>query len=146
MVTRIEMKPGETSLADLRAIWSGGVETALPEAARRAIAASRAAVERAVAGGATLYGINTGFGLLANTRIADDKLAELQRRIVLSHAAGIGEPLSERVVRLTMALKVLSLARGHSGVRPVVVEALLALLNAGVTPVVPGQGSVGASG
>lgn len=146
MATRIELKPGETSLSELRAIWSGGVEVGLPEAARRSIAASREAVERAVAGGATLYGINTGFGLLANTRIADGKLAELQRRIVLSHAAGIGEPLSERVVRLSMALKVLGLARGHSGVRPVVVEALLTLLNAGVTPVVPGQGSVGASG
>ena len=146
MMARINLKPGATGLAELRAIWLGDVDVALPDVARRAIVASRAAVERAVAGGATLYGINTGFGLLANTRIADDRLVELQRRIVLSHAAGIGAPLHERVVRLAMALKVLGLARGHSGVRPVVVDAMLKLINAGVTPIVPGQGSVGASG
>lgn len=142
----VNLVPGTTRLADLRAIWSGGVHVTLDPAAGAAIADAQAAVDRAVSGGATLYGINTGFGLLANTRIADDRLVELQRRIVLSHAAGVGDSLPERVVRLAIALKVLSLGRGHSGVRPAIVAALLALLNADILPEIPSQGSVGASG
>ncbi len=93
-----------------------------------------------------VYGINTGFGLLANTRIPVEQLDELQRSIVLSHAAGIGEYMDDATVRLMMVLKVNSLARGFSGIRLTVLEALMTLINAEVYPVVPKKGSVGASG
>lgn len=93
-----------------------------------------------------VYGINTGFGLLANTRIPVEQLDELQRSIVLSHAAGIGEYMDDATVRLMMVLKLNSLARGFSGIRLVVLEALMRLINAEVYPVVPKKGSVGASG
>ena len=96
--------------------------------------------------GRIVYGVNTGFGLLARTRIDATRLAELQRALVLSHSAGTGAPLNDAVVRLTLLLKIASLARGHSGVRYELVDALLKLLNAGVMPIVPSQGSVGASG
>jgi histidine ammonia-lyase len=93
-----------------------------------------------------VYGVNTGFGLLARTRIDDARLAELQRALVLSHSAGTGALLDDAIVRLIVALKAASLARGHSGVRWSVVEALVALANAGIVPSIPAQGSVGASG
>ena len=93
-----------------------------------------------------VYGVNTGFGDLAGVRIAPDRIVELQRRLILSHAAGLGEPLEDEVVRGMLLLRANTLARGHSGVRPQVVEALIALLGAGVLPVVPSRGSVGASG
>ena len=93
-----------------------------------------------------VYGINTGFGKLASTKIAHDRLAELQRNLVLSHSVGTGEPLADHVVRMVLATKAVSLARGHSGVRPELVDALLALANANVLPVIPSKGSVGASG
>ena len=99
-----------------------------------------------IASGKTVYGVNTGFGLLARTRIDDARLAELQRALVLSHSAGTGPMLDDAVVRLVVALKAASLARGHSGVRWAVIEALVALVNAGVVPCIPAQGSVGASG
>ena len=99
-----------------------------------------------LAGGATVYGVNTGFGKLANTRIAPQDLGDLQRRIVLSHCAGIGAPLEDEVVRLILAMKAASLARGHSGVQPETIRLLLAMLERGVLPAIPGQGSVGASG
>jgi histidine ammonia-lyase len=110
------------------------------------VRASAASVERIVAGGATVYGINTGFGLLANTRIPADRLAELQRNLILSHSCGLGEPLPRHVVRLMIVLKLLGLGRGYSGVRPVVIDALQALLDRDAMPVIPSQGSVGASG
>ena len=94
----------------------------------------------------TVYGVNTGFGLLAQTRIPDDRLAELQRNLMLSHSCGVGEPLDPRIVRLMMVLKAVGLARGHSGVRREVVERILALVAADALPVIPSQGSVGASG
>jgi histidine ammonia-lyase len=103
-------------------------------------------VERIVAGGETVYGVNTGFGLLANTRIADDRLAELQTNLILSHSAGLGDPLPRHVSRLMIVLKLLGLGRGYSGVRPSVIEALQALLDRDAIPVIPSQGSVGASG
>jgi histidine ammonia-lyase len=110
------------------------------------IAASAASVERIVAGGETVYGVNTGFGLLANTRIPVERLAELQTNLILSHSAGLGEPLPRHVVRLMIVLKLLGLGRGHSGVRPLVIEALQRLLDADAMPLIPSQGSVGASG
>ena len=115
-------------------------------AARTRLAASRAMVERALASGATIYGINTGFGKLANVRIAADQLERLQTNLVRSHAAGVGAPLPPDVVRAMMALRANVLLRPTSGVRPALVEALLKVLAAGLVPYVPEQGSVGASG
>lgn len=144
-MTETVLNPGAVTLAQLRAIWDGG-PVALDEGAWAAVEASSAAVGRIVASGRTVYGINTGFGLLANTRIPADRLEELQRNLILSHSAGLGDPLEPRIVRLMMALKVIGLARGHSGIRRVVVERLLALIAADALPIVPSQGSVGASG
>src|SRR5699024_495418 len=103
-------------------------------------------VQRAAEGDAPVYGVNTGFGKLANQRISKAQLDTLQLNLIRSHSVGVGEPLSEPVVRLMLALKAASLARGHSGVRQVVVDTLLAVHNAGLIPYVPSQGSVGASG
>jgi histidine ammonia-lyase len=114
--------------------------------ARNALVASRRLVERAIESGQTIYGINTGFGKLANVRIAPDKLEPLQVNLIRSHAAGVGTPLSPEVVRAVMLLRANVLLRATSGVRPELVEALLAMLNAGIIPLVPEQGSVGASG
>jgi histidine ammonia-lyase len=139
------LHPGSVTLAELRAVWDGA-PVALADEAWAAIDASAATVERIVASGRTVYGINTGFGLLANTRIPPERLAELQRNLILSHSAGLGEPLPPRIVRLMMALKCIGLGRGCSGVRPAIVERLLALIAADALPVVPSQGSVGASG
>lgn len=116
-----------------------------PEA-RSALDASRALVERAVAGGQTIYGINTGFGKLANVRIAPDQLDRLQVNLIRSHAAGVGAALPADVVRALMILRANVLLRPTSGVRPALVDAVVALVNAGVVPRVPEQGSVGASG
>jgi len=114
--------------------------------ARRALFESRRLVERAIDSGQTIYGINTGFGKLANVRIAPDKLDQLQTNLIRSHAAGVGAPLPAAVVRGIMLLRANVLLRPTSGVRPELVEALVAMLNAGVLPFVPEQGSVGASG
>lgn len=116
-----------------------------PEA-RRALGASRRRVEQAIASGQTIYGINTGFGKLANVRIAPDQLEQLQTNLMRSHAAGVGAPLPAPVVRAVMLLRANVLLRPTSGVRPELADALVAMLNAGVVPVVPEQGSVGASG
>ena len=105
-----------------------------------------ACVERIIAEDRTAYGINTGFGLLASTRIAREDLEALQSSLVLSHAAGVGEPLDDAMVRLIMVLKINSLARGYSGIRRKVIDALIALVNAEVYPHIPLKGSVGASG
>jgi histidine ammonia-lyase len=116
-----------------------------PEA-RRALVESRRIIERAIASGQTIYGINTGFGKLANVRVAPNQLDQLQTNLIRSHAAGVGNPLPSPVVRAVMLLRANVLLRPTSGVRPELVEALVALLNAGVVPLVPEQGSVGASG
>jgi histidine ammonia-lyase len=139
--------PGELTLAQLRRLTGPErVPVLIDPSCRAAIRASAALVQRATQGDAPVYGVNTGFGKLATQRIARDDLALLQLKLLRSHAVGVGEPLSERVVRLILLLKAASLARGYSGVREEVVDALLALHNAGVTPVIPSQGSVGASG
>jgi histidine ammonia-lyase len=141
----LEIRPGSVALSELRAIWNGaGVRLAKSDYA--SVDAAAAAVARIVASGKTVYGVNTGFGLLANTRIEPARLAELQRNLVLSHACGLGAPLPAEVVRLVLALKVIGLGRGHSGVRRDVVDFLLKLLDADALPTIPSQGSVGASG
>jgi histidine ammonia-lyase len=141
----IVLKAGAAALGDWRAIWRGA-PMALDPAHEAAVAASAAAVTRILDRGAPVYGINTGFGKLAGVRIAAADLAELQRNIVLSHAAGVGEPSPVETVRLMMALKLGSLAQGASGVRPETLRLLEAMLARGLTPIVPAQGSVGASG
>ncbi len=138
--------PRQVDLALLRRIHAGGVTLALDPSTAAGMNAARAAVQHIVDNDEVVYGINTGFGKLASTRIGNDHLAELQRNLVLSHSVGTGEPLDAAVVRLVLATKAVSLARGHSGVRPALADALLALFNAGVTPIIPCKGSVGASG
>jgi histidine ammonia-lyase len=140
------LKPGAISLGQLRRVARGGDAIALAEGWRGPVESALAAVRARLAGGESLYGINTGFGRLAKTRISGDELATLQLYLMRSHAAGVGVPLADSTVRLVLVLKAASLARGFSGVRPVVIEKLLALANAGILPLVPGQGSVGASG
>jgi len=144
-MTPLVLVPGAVSLHDWRAIWQGA-PARLDAACAPVIAASAAAVARILAKGQPVYGINTGFGKLASVRIDDADLATLQRNIVLSHAAGTGAPSPVAVVRLMMALKLASLAQGASGVQPATVVLLEAMLEQGLTPVVPAQGSVGASG
>ena len=134
------------SLDDLQRLHAGGVALAIDDAARERVRASAAVVQRAAAGDAPVYGVNTGFGKLAGTRIAADDLALLQLNLIRSHSVGVGEPLAPAVVRLVLALKAASLARGHSGVREEVVDAIIAVHDAGIVPLVPAQGSVGASG
>lgn len=130
----------------VRVARDASVRVVADAAALASLRASRALVEAAVAAGGTFYGINTGFGKLANVRIAPDALEQLQVNLVRSHAAGVGEPLPTELVRAMMLLRANVLLRPTSGVRPGLVEALLALLNAGLTPWIPEQGSVGASG
>jgi histidine ammonia-lyase len=141
----VKLNPEAIDLATMRDLWAGA-ECSLDEASIQRIANSAAAVERIVAGGETVYGVNTGFGLLANTRIPNDRLAELQTNLILSHSAGLGDPFPRYVTRLMIVLKLLGLGRGHSGVRQVVIDALQRLLDADAMPLIPSQGSVGASG
>ena len=141
----IILTPGAVTFDQLRDVWSG-TPARLSDEALTAIAAAAASVDRIVAGGKTVYGINTGFGLLAQTRIPADKLAHLQRNLILSHSCGLGDPLPRHVTRLMIVLKLIGLGRGHSGVRREVIDALQALLDADAMPVIPSQGSVGASG
>jgi len=143
---KIIVTPGQLDLAQLKRIHAGGVQVELASPAWEAVMASAAIVEKAARGDAPVYGINTGFGKLASTRIDAHDLAQLQVNLIRSHSVGVGEPMRASVVRLMLALKVSSLARGYSGVRPVVIETLIAVLNAGLIPEVPSQGSVGASG
>ncbi len=134
------------TLAELRDIWAGASVLSLDAADYARIEASAKTVADALRSGNALYCINTGFGKLASTRISDDNLAALQRNLILSHAVGVGSALNERVTRLALAIKVVTLAQGRSGVRRVVVDGLLKLLTSGALPVIPSQGSVGASG
>jgi histidine ammonia-lyase len=140
------LQPGELALADLRAAWSAAAPLALAPQAYRDIEASAAAVQAIVAKGDPAYGINTGFGILARRHIPNEQLEQLQRNLILSHAVGTGELLLDPVVRLILLMKIGSLARGYSGVRPVIIDTLIALYNAGIMPAIPAQGSVGASG
>jgi histidine ammonia-lyase len=142
----VKLEPGGLTLAGLAAFAKSPEKVTLDSSDRARLQAGADAVRRMVAEGKAVYGINTGFGKLANTHIADGELELLQRNLVLSHSVGVGALLPDDVVRLVMLLKVASLARGYSGVRPEVVDAILALLNAGVHPCIPSKGSVGASG
>ena len=145
-MTTIHLNPGHLTLDHLNAIHSGVCQLVLPESAWGGVRASYAMVKAAAEGDAPVYGVNTGFGKLANKRIDKDQLATLQRNLIRSHSVGVGEPLAAPIMRLMMATKAASLARGYSGCREIVIDTLLAVHNAGLVPCVPSQGSVGASG
>ncbi len=142
----MKLIPGKLTLDALRAIHRSTVRLELDDGARVNIDASAAVVHAAAQGDAPVYGVNTGFGKLANQRISQAQLDTLQLNLIRSHSVGMGDPLPAPVVRLMLALKAASLARGYSGVRQAVVDTLLAVHNAGLVPWVPAQGSVGASG
>jgi histidine ammonia-lyase len=134
------------SLSVLRQAWLAPIEIEIGSDARRRIAEANELIEDVVASGETVYGVNTGFGQLASVRISNHELAHLQENLVRSHAVGVGRDLNDEIVRLVMIMKVVALAEGFSGVRPELVDALCALVNHGIYPRIPSQGSVGASG
>jgi histidine ammonia-lyase len=142
----VDLTAGSLSLPALRRIYEQPTVIRLESDDRRRISAASDLVDRIVGRGEAAYGINTGFGLLAQTRIATDQLEQLQRNLLLSHAAGVGDALPDPVVRLILALKINALARGYSGISLALIDGLLALLEHEVYPVIPAQGSVGASG
>ncbi len=142
----VALTGNDLTFAQLCAVALRGEQVSLSPAARERMQASRAVVDHLVSSGETAYGINTGFGKLASVRISPQQVRQLQLNLVRSHACGVGTPLSEPETRAMMLLRANALAKGLSGVRPVIVETLCALLNAGVHPVIPSQGSVGASG
>lgn len=146
MPNAVSISGGAVSIAQVEAVARNAAPVVLAESAKAGLSASRESLKDAIAEGGALYGVNTGFGSLARERVSDEQLREVQRNLILSHAAGVGEPLSEDVVRGMLFLLAASLSRGLSGVRPLLVEHLVALLNANVTPIVPSVGSVGASG
>jgi len=140
------LSPGSTELATLETVWRETSSPTIDPAARTGVDASASITACAAEGDTPVYGVNTGFGKLASIRIAPDDTATLQRNLILSHCCGVGEPLYQATARLVMVLKLLSLGRGASGVRWEICALIEAMLAAGVTPVIPGQGSVGASG
>lgn len=146
MSKQVMIEPGRLTLSQLKAVASDPVMVSLSPSSHENIIASVDTVEDVISKGRVIYGINTGFGLLASTVIPNEELEHLQRSIVLSHAAGIGNFMNEATVRLMMVLKINSLARGYSGIRLEVIQALLQLVNAEVYPCIPQKGSVGASG
>jgi histidine ammonia-lyase len=143
---RIQLTGNELTFDQLHRIALDHETVSLSPIAAERMQASRAVVDKLVASGKTAYGINTGFGKLASVRISSEQVRQLQVNLVRSHACGVGEPLSIPETRAVMLLRANALAKGLSGVRPGTVETLCAMLNAGVHPVIPSQGSVGASG
>ena len=144
-MAELEITPGDISLEQWREIYEGATPY-LVDGTLDTVQAGAEAIQRIVRSGDPVYGVNTGFGKLASVRIEADDLAELQRRIVISHAAGTGSPVPVHIVRFMMALKLANISQGYSGVQVATVELLQAMIAAGITPVIPGQGSVGASG
>ncbi len=142
----LTLLPGQTPLTDLETLWRQRVKPKLSRGAKPDVEAAAELVRQAAAGEEAVYGVNTGFGKLASLKIAAKDTEALQRNLILSHCCGVGDPLDRATTRLMMALKLLSLGRGASGVPWSTIEMIEALLEHGVTPVVPGQGSVGASG
>jgi histidine ammonia-lyase len=142
----LELNGQKLSLAQVVAVASGEDRVVLSATARERVERSRRIVEKIVAEGRTVYGVNTGFGKLSDVRIEPSQLRELQLNLVRSHSCGLGAPLSEAEARTMLLLRANVLALGYSGCRPALIETLLALLESGVTPVIPEKGSVGASG
>ena len=142
----IILKPGSVSLETLETIYRDGLPVRIDPAFHAGVEKAAARIAEIAAGDEPVYGINTGFGKLASIRIAAGDVATLQRNLILSHCCGVGEPLSENIVRLIMALKLISLGRGASGVRLEVITLIEDMLEKGVIPMIPEKGSVGASG
>ena len=140
------LTPGKATLSDLEDIYWNGTAIALDPSANAGIARAADCIARVVAGNDPVYGVNTGFGKLASIRIDRGDVTTLQRNLILSHCCGVGDPLDDSIVRLIMTLKLLSLGRGASGVRPALVALIEGMLAKGVLPVIPAKGSVGASG
>ena len=134
------------TLADLRAVWQEDIQISLGQDARRRVAEANELIDDVVAQGDLVYGVNTGFGQMAQVRISDDELMHLQENLVRSHAVGVGEDLDDEIVRLIMVCKVVALAEGFSGVRLELMDTLCALINNNIYPRIPSRGSVGASG
>ncbi len=145
-MTDLQINDQALTLKNLRAVWQAPVRLSISDIARSRIEASRAKILEVLASGGQVYGVNTGFGLLANVRVSDDELDHLQENLIRSHAVGVGNALPDEIVRLVMLLKVRALAQGYSGVRPLLVETLCGLINHEIYPVIPSKGSVGASG
>jgi histidine ammonia-lyase len=146
VTTALTLTPGQAKLADLARVYLEGLPVRLDRSARQGVETAAAAITAAAEGSLPVYGVNTGFGKLASLRIAPADTATLQRNLILSHCCGVGAPIPRRHARLMMVLKLLSLGRGASGVRWALIELIEAMLERGVTPVIPSQGSVGASG
>ncbi|MDX6289110.1 MAG: histidine ammonia-lyase, partial [Blastocatellia bacterium] len=142
----LELDGQRLSLAQIAAIASGKEQVSLAAAARARVAQSRKVVEQIVDEGRTVYGVNTGFGKLSDVHIERSQLRELQLNLVRSHSCGLGAPLSADEARAMLLLRANVLAEGFSGCRPILIETLIAMLERGVTPVIPEKGSVGASG
>src|ERR1700749_1323769 len=145
-MNRIQIDGEHLTLGDLYAVVFDGAEVELPASAGERMNASRAVIERLVESNAAVYGVNTGFGKMASVRISRDQIRQLQVNLVRSHACGVGAPLTEHETRAMLVLRANAIAKGLSGVRPIVAETLCAMLNGKVHPVIPSQGSVGASG
>lgn len=145
-MTRIQIDGEHLTIEDLHRLVLGEAEAELFPAAREKMNASRAVIEKLIGAGSAVYGVNTGFGKMAGTRISPDEIRQLQLNLVRSHACGVGVPLSEPATRGMLALRANAIAKGLSGVRPIVAETLIAMLNRRVHPVIPSQGSAGASG
>jgi histidine ammonia-lyase len=145
-VKKLEVTGAGLSLDDIWAVAHEKIPVSLAGSAQQKMVESRGYVENFLKNGETVYGVNTGFGALSSVSISKEQIADLQRNLIRSHCVGVGENFTIPEVRAILLLRANALARGHSGVRPVVVEKLLALLNNDIMPVVPGQGSVGASG
>ncbi len=146
MINKLTLSPGGLSLADLRAVWCNGVSLTIEESTWLAIETARSVVQAKVEGGDVVYGVNTGFGRLAQKHIETGKLCELQHNLILSHATGVGEYIDAATVRLILLLKINGLSRGVSGLRRELLEFLIAMLNNDILPAIPEKGSVGASG
>ena len=143
---KLNLTPGKVTLDELSQIYWDNPNVELDQQSKSKVENAAKIVENAANGDTPVYGINTGFGKLASIRIPTEQTELLQRNLILSHCCGVGEVLPEKIVRMIMTLKMLSLARGASGVRWELIEQIGALLKHGVTPVIPSQGSVGASG
>ncbi|WP_256840075.1 histidine ammonia-lyase [Ornithinimicrobium faecis] len=146
MTTTYTLTGDDVDLQDLAPAYAGPIQVSIADSAWAKVDAAYAVISGAVERGDVVYGVNTGFGKLADRRIAPDDLKELQRRVIASHMTGVGDPLEPALVRATMLVKLIGLLRGHSGVRRLVVQQMVDMLNRDALPVIPGQGSVGASG
>ncbi|MBC9247226.1 histidine ammonia-lyase [Paracoccus sp. 11-3] len=145
-MSELTLTPGSANLAELEKIWREGLPVKLAASAHVGILRSAKRIEAAAQGDAPVYGVNTGFGKLASIKVRPEDTATLQRNLILSHCCGVGEPIEPETVRLIMVLKLLSLGRGASGVRPALIQMIEDMLARNVLPVIPSQGSVGASG